>query len=126
MILLDTSVLLDYFRKVVKEKTLFQNLAKNYSTLCISQITYFEILRGSNQNQKSFWIDIFEDLDFLDFDIQCADSAVLIYKELKSKNQLIESADLLIAATAIANNLPLATFNVKDFQKINSLDLVTF
>lgn len=125
MILLDTSILIDYYRKEKKEKTLFQNLAKHYTVLYISQVTYFEILRGSNVNQEFFWIDLFKDLTYLDFDNKCADEAVLIYKDLKLKNKLIETADLFIAATALAHHLPIATLNIKDFEKVPNLEIIS-
>ncbi len=37
---------------------------------------------------------------------------------------LIESEDLLIAATALANQMKLATGNVKHFNRIEGLELV--
>jgi predicted nucleic acid-binding protein len=44
---------------------------------------------------------------------------------LKKRSQLIPTDDILIAATAISNNLPLATINVKDFSRIENLSLLT-
>jgi tRNA(fMet)-specific endonuclease VapC len=38
---------------------------------------------------------------------------------------LIESEDLLIAATALANQMKLATGNVKHFDRVAGLELVT-
>ena len=37
---------------------------------------------------------------------------------------MIDVADLLIAATAIAHNLNLATLNLKDFTKIPNLNIL--
>ncbi len=50
------------------------------------------------------------------------DTSILI-KLLKRTRNLIESADLFIAATAINNNLPLATLNYKHFDRITNLNL---
>ena len=124
MILLDTSILIDYFRKSKKENTIFQKISLAYNDIYISQITYFEILRGSNSTQSEFWLDIFENLILIDFDKNCAEKAVKIYKELKLSNQLIDTADLLIGATAMAFNLSLATCNTKDFKRIKRLDIL--
>jgi len=44
---------------------------------------------------------------------------------LKSKNKLIELSDLLIGATAKAYNLKVATLNVKHFENIDGIDLIT-
>jgi len=57
-------------------------------------------------------------------DDKCANEAARIVKQLKSKNQIIEIPDILIGATAIANELPLATLNKKHFERIENLILV--
>jgi predicted nucleic acid-binding protein len=44
--------------------------------------------------------------------------------KLKKSGMLIESEDLLIAATALANQMKLATGNVKHFNRIDGLELV--
>ena len=54
LICLDTSVLIDYFRKENKSKTFFFKLAKDHR-FAISVLTKFEILVGSNEQQKEFW-----------------------------------------------------------------------
>ncbi|MBO9618779.1 MAG: type II toxin-antitoxin system VapC family toxin [Niabella sp.] len=60
----------------------------------------------------------------LPFDKFVAKVAVDINKELKRKRKLIDIADLFIAATALANNLPLATLNKKHFDRIDNLDII--
>lgn len=57
LICLDSTILIDYFRKTKKENSFFFELANQYSTFAVSIITEFEILSGSNQNQnqKEFW-----------------------------------------------------------------------
>jgi len=47
MILLDSSILIELFRKKDKEKTIFYSLSQSYSDLCISSITYYEIGVGN-------------------------------------------------------------------------------
>jgi tRNA(fMet)-specific endonuclease VapC len=58
------------------------------------------------------------------FDKTVAKRAVDLNKELKRKRKLIDTADLFIAATAIANNLPFATLNRKHFDRIDGLTLI--
>ena len=121
MILLDSSVLIELFRSVNKEKTLFYKLASTESEFAISIITHYEIFTGSNDNQDSFWTDFLESIEVLDFDLQCSSQAVKIYKQLKKTNKMIDLADILIAATSLSNNIPLATLNLKHFHKIFAL-----
>jgi tRNA(fMet)-specific endonuclease VapC len=48
-----------------------------------------------------------------------------ISSALKRKRKQIDIADLFIAATAISNNLSFATLNLKHFERIDTLQIVT-
>lgn len=54
MILIDTSVLIEYFRKQDKTKTLLYELAGQYSEIHVSTITKFEIWVGNRPQQSDF------------------------------------------------------------------------
>ena len=47
-----------------------------------------------------------------------------VFRHIKKRGILIESEDLLIAATVLANQMKLATGNVKHFNRIEGLELV--
>jgi len=51
--------------------------------------------------------------------------AAKIYQNLKQMNQLIEIRDIFIAATSIVNRLPLITLNMRHFERIDSLELIS-
>lgn len=125
MICLDTSILIDFFRKEKKENSLFFRLTQQYQIFTVSVITEYEIFVGSNQEQQEFWENFFSRIVVLPFDSASSQMAVQIFKDLKAKNKLIEIPDILIAATAMQNNLPLATTNLKHFDRIEGLDLVS-
>jgi tRNA(fMet)-specific endonuclease VapC len=61
----------------------------------------------------------------LAIDDLCIDEAVKLYHILKGQNKLIELSDLLIAATAISNSLPLATLNHDHFNNIPDIKLIS-
>ncbi len=124
MILLDTSVLVDHFRKKDKTSTYFFQLSGQYDDFAISTITHYEILSGSNDLQDAFWDLLFNTLVILPFDIACSTESAKIYKSLKAKGMLIDLADLTIAATAIAHSLTLATLNTKHFARVETLDMI--
>ncbi len=124
VILLDTSVLIDLFRRKVKENSYFYQLSNNYQVFAVSTITRFEIFVGQRDIQNEFWNNFYENVKILDFDDNCAKAAADIVKQLKSTNQMIEIADILIGATAIAYNLPLATLNKNHFIRIENIQLV--
>jgi len=124
LILLDTSVLIDLFRRKVKENSVFYQLANDYQSFAVSTITRFEIFVGQRDNQNEFWTNFYSNVKILNFDDNCALSASNIVKNLKSKGQMIEIADILIAGTAISNNLPIATLNKNHFNRIDNLQLI--
>ena len=125
MILLDTSILIDYFRKTRKEKTFFVELSEQYDFFAISVVTKFEIYIGSNELQKDFWDKVFEEFTILPLSEECSDTAVEIQQKLKKLGEPIDFADLLIAATAKYHNLPVATMNIKHFKRITDLEIIT-
>jgi len=124
MILLDTSVLIEMFRVKDKMTTFFYRLSNDNDDFAISILTHYEIFRGSNNVQNTFWTNFLKNIKVLPFDLTVSNEATGIYKLLKAQNQMIDLADLLIAATAIAHNLDLATLNLKHFSKIPNLHLL--
>ena len=124
MILLDSSILIELFRKKDKEKTLFYSLAKTYKTLCISSITYYEIGIGNRKSHSDYWEKLSENLRILPFDKECSDNAITIYLDLLKANKMIDLADILIGATALTHNLPIATLNDKHFNRIKGLEII--
>ncbi len=122
-ILLDTSILIDFFRKRDKSKSIILQLVDKYH-FCISVITAFEMKIGiQTQAQQNDYEVLTKNIEILSIDEACIDEAVAIYKALKSTNSMIELADLLIGATAISNSLPLATLNAKHFERIAKVTL---
>ena len=52
------------------------------------------------------------------------ETARSVYRQLKRENKMIDISDILIASTAMANDLPLATLNRDHFERIRGLRLV--
>jgi len=124
IVLLDTSVLIDYFRKKDKDKTFLIYLIDRFDKICISSVVEFEIYAGATGQQLAFWKTVLQELKVISFDSTAAHAAVLIQNQLKAKRKTIDKADLFIAATALANNIPIATLNRKHFEFIDDLVLV--
>lgn len=124
IVLVDTSILIDYFRKKDKEKSVLVALVKQGYKYCISSVTEYEIYRGALLGQISFWDNLLQKVQVLSFDKATSRVAVDINAELKRKRKQIEIPDLFIAATAITNNLSLATLNRKHFERIDNLQLI--
>lgn len=125
LIYLDSSPLIDYYRKKYKEKTFFYQLSKTYSGFVLPVTAHFEILSGSNIKQHSFWQNIFADLFIIPYQPYINETAITIVNELKTKRKSIDFKDLLIAATSLHYSYSLATINEKHFKDIEGLDLIT-
>jgi len=124
IILVDTSILIDYFRKSDKAKSKLILLIREGYKFQISAITEYEIYAGSTPTQQGFWGDLLGKTQVLSFNQSTAQVAVQINSELKKKSQQIAIADLFIASTAIDNNIPFATLNKKHFDRIDQLQIV--
>ena len=124
IILVDTSILIDYYRKTDKEKSAWIALVRQEYSFAISAITKYEIYSGATPNQLTFWDNVLLAITIIPFDEVSVDTAVIINSALKKKRKQLDLADLFIAATAVAHNLPLATLNRKHFDQIDSLTIV--
>lgn len=124
VILLDTGILIEYFRKKDKSKSILYQLSLQPYEFKVAAISQYEILLGSNDSQMDFWKMFFERIQILAFDENSAIAASEIYKQLKSENKLLDIADILIGSIALTNQISLATLNKKHFMRIKNLELV--
>ena len=125
IICFDTSVLIDFYRKKDKSKSLLFKLTEKYTFFAVSAVTEYELYVGNSPEQNIFWDDFFSRVIVLPFDTKVVKRAVAIYKQLKQQNNLIDIPDIMIAGTALQNNMSLATLNRKHFEKINNLIIIT-
>ena len=99
IICLDINVLIahKWAKKAEKDKTFLYQLTLKPYQFVVSSITVYELLRGDNQDEDAFWKAMLSNMTVL---------------------------DLLIAATALANKMRLATGNIKHFDRVENLELV--
>jgi len=124
VILVDSSILIDYYRKTNKANAVWVSLIDKGYEFAISAITKYELYSGATQSQITFWDSILMAISVMPFDEGCVDTAVQINAVLKQKRKQIDLADLFIAATAMTNNLPITTLNKKHFERIDGLSVV--
>jgi len=123
-IMVDTSILIDYYRKSDKENSVWIGLVRQGYSFVISSITKYEIYSGATQGQLIFWDKILQAVQVIPFDEFAVNTAVEINAGLKLKRKQIDIADLFIAATALVNDLAIATLNRKHFERIDKLKIV--
>lgn len=123
-LIIDTSILIDYYRKTDKENSIWIKLIREGYRFAISSITKYEIYSGATPAQLDFWNKVMSNIDIIALDESCIDVAVDINAVLKRKRKQIEIADLFIAATAVSRDLPIATLNKKHFERIEALTII--
>lgn len=124
VILLDTSILIDYYRKTDKNNSIWISLNKQGYSFAVSVVTKYEVYSGASDAQLTFWNNIFEKVLVIPFDEDCVDTSVKINSELKKSRNQIAIADLFIASTALTHDLPIATLNKKHFERISKLEII--
>jgi len=123
--MVDSTILIEYFRKTDKANSKLVAHFKNYDQLYISSVTEFEVVNGATQSHLQFWDGMLPRFTILSFDSKTARQAAEIVAQLKTKRKTIDKPDLFIAATAVVNGLTLDTLNIKHFIHIDSLQLLT-
>jgi len=111
MILLDTDVVIEMLHK------------RRYEAAAISIITLIEVLRGLKAEKLEKVEELLEEsFDVLNINNQVIETYCSIYRNLKEKGMLVPDADILIAATAISNNMTLKTRD-KHFKELEKFGL---
>ena len=124
--LIDTDIIIFALRK---DKSVLIKFEENKNIpISISMITYAELIFGAkrSQNEQQNMIKVRHIHEL--YPIEDLNEGVMeVFADIKAKmfnNGIrIEDMDLLIAATAIYNDLTLVTNNVKHFEKIPYLKL---
>ncbi len=125
--LVDTNILSMFFRGHQRVVARFETYLQQYDTISFSIITYYEIVSGLKHRDAYRQLNLF--LEFaaqntvLPLTTEVADAAAEIYADLRRQGQPIDDIDLLIAGTAIANELVLVSDNRKHFDRITGLDV---
>ena len=123
MVMIDACVFIDYFRSKNKEDSFLTKLTKGSHKCCTSAVAKYEVLAGAHEKDMSEWQQIFDKIAVFAFDDSTIDMARKIFRQLKRNNKLVGISDILIAATAIVNDLPLATLNRYHCARIQDLRL---
>ena len=121
---LDTNTLIYFFKGIGNVSK--HMLAQSPSELAIPTVVLFELEVGiakstSPRNRKSQLQEITSLVNVLPFGIAESKSAAQIRVKLEKQGLPIGPYDVLIAATAMANNMILVTHNQKEFGRIEGL-----
>ena len=120
---LDSSVLIEHFRMKNKDNSLLRRLMSEFEELSASPLVLYEIQIGQTESWLLDSTAILDNLTVLPFGEEVVTKAATQHQKLKQANKLIDHFDILIAATAIVQDVPLATLNRKHFERIEGLIL---
>ena len=122
-ICIDTDIIIDHLRGRDPGADLYERIITQ-EIPCTTYITKFELLCGARSRKEEHIInECLLGFKILPFDERSSYESARIYRYLKHKGRLIGIRDILIAGTAIANQLPIATKNTNDFKRIKGLVL---
>ena len=87
MILVDTTILIDFFRKTDKSNSRLIHLVDEGYQFSISAITAYEIFSGATTVQMNFWNEFLLRIKIYSFESSTVKNAVLINQQLKKKRK---------------------------------------
>ena len=125
--MLDTNICI-YAIKHKPEKVFHKLQEIDPSDVCISSITYAELVHGV---EKSAAVDknrlalcvLLANIEILDFDVNAAESYGKIRADLEKKGTPIGPLDMMIAGHARSLGYTVVTNNVKEFKRVNDLKI---
>lgn len=125
--MLDTNICI-YAIKNKPESVIKKVLAQNPEDLCISVITYAELMHGVEKSQavekNRIAMTLFlSAITVLDFNSRAAEVYGEIRAELEKNGTPIGPMDLLIAGHAKSQNLVLVTNNTREFTRVTGLQI---
>lgn len=128
MVVIDTSIIIDYLRQTDKKETVFEKFIASGKdlNLSISLVTVQELFEGksaADPTQQDIIIAIVTPLNILPYTYDVAKKAGEINRN-RPPGTKISFADAAIAATSILNNAQLLTLNKKDFKDIEGISIL--
>jgi tRNA(fMet)-specific endonuclease VapC len=125
--LIDTDTLSYFFRNNPEVVEKLDKYLQEFGFVNISVITYYEVLNGLYFKDAKSQLARFERFvelnQVLPLTDEVAKKAAEIYAQLRKKGIVGGHNDILIAGTAIVNNMTLITNNTRHFDKIEELDM---
>jgi predicted nucleic acid-binding protein len=128
-VVLDTSV----FVALEKRAESFDfDVYKEHGDVFISAVTASELLVGvhyadtdARRARRAAFVEaLLASLDVLDFTREIARVHAQLYTSLKRKGQLIGAHDVIIAATALYYGFPIVTENLREFERVEGLQVL--
>jgi len=135
VIILDTSACIDYLNGNKKLKKL---ISDQENLIHITSVTVYEINIGLEKTKRKIsekrykelykaWSEFIKGMEIFSLGFKEAEKAAKIYDLLESEVLRIDDNDLLIAGIMLTNGIKkIITNNVKHFEKIKDIDVLSY
>lgn len=128
--MLDTNICI-YIIKHKPEKVYTELQKHDPSEVCISSVTYAELIHGV---EKSAAIEknrlalalLLANIEIMNFDVNAANCYGKIRADLEKKGTPIGPLNMMIAGHAQSLSYTVVTNNVKEFSRVTNLDIVNW
>jgi tRNA(fMet)-specific endonuclease VapC len=125
--LLDTNMVTAYLKQNPLVRQRLRQAEAAGDPVMLNAVSYYETRRGllfaDAHTQLAAFEQLWQAQGIVMIDQGALDRAAQIYADLRTAGQLIEDADILIAAIALVNDLTLVTNNTFHFSRIGGLQL---
>lgn len=129
-VLVDSTVLIDVEREAAGVSALVERLGDE--TVGVAAITASELLHGVHRadsaqrraRREGLVAAILSAVAVYPFDLEIARVHARVWADLAAAGRKIGAHDMIIAATALTHELPLATANREEFRRVEGLELV--
>lgn len=127
MVCLDSDIIIDFLKEKEYAIKKIKDLQEKELKLSTTTINTFELFRGVIKSKSSEAIDplikFLSNISIYNFNLESSKKAAEIFENLIANGEIIDLADIMIAATVILNNEPLLTKNIKHFKRIPELKI---
>ncbi len=128
--MLDTNICIYAIKN--KPHKVFVNLTQtNPCDICISSITYAELIHGVykskavNKNYLALML-LLSNIKIVNFSAEAAEEYGKIRADLEKKGTVIGTLDMMIAGHALSKGYTLVTNNTKEFSRVNALNIINW
>ena len=123
MVLCDTNILIHAFNGRFDTIQQLNNIG--YANILLSAITVMELYQGmGNKIELAQMKKKIKYFDVIQFDDQVSEKSIELIAQFRLSNDL-QIPDAIIGATAIVHQIPLFTYNLKDFRFMPDIILHT-
>jgi len=128
-LILDTDFLIEYERECRRRRpgraTHFLE-GNPLARFVLTSVIAGELAAGADPRERDLWEELLASFRIVPTTRDVSWTYGQLYRQLKAKGHLIGSNDMWIAAAALTFGLGLVTGNIREFRRVDALELVPY